>query len=73
MTELTDSLLNGMPNSWSKQAYLQVFEFESITFKKAVNMFENMNISESIYENVVELFYKNYYCRCQPFSSQQAK
>ena len=43
-----------MPNSWSKQAYVQGFYCESISFKKEVNMFEHMEISESIYEDVVE-------------------
>ena len=39
MTELNENLLNSMPNSWSKQAYVQVFYCEYITFKAAVNMF----------------------------------
>ena len=43
-----------MPNSWSKQAYVQGFHFESVTFKNAVNMFERMKIAEYIYEYVVE-------------------
>ena len=47
-----------MPNSWSKQVYVQGFDWESITFKKAVNMFEQMKIVESIYEGVVEPSYK---------------
>ena len=47
-----------MPNSWSKQAYVQGFDCESITFKEAVNMFDCMEISESIYEGVVEPSYK---------------
>ena len=58
VTKLNEILLNIMPNSWSKQAYVQGFDFESITFKKAVNMFEHMEIAESIYEGVVELSYK---------------
>ena len=47
-----------MPNSWSKQAYVQGFYFKYILFKKAVNMFERMEIAESIYKGVVEHFYK---------------
>ena len=47
-----------MPNIWSKQAYVHSFYYESITFKKDVNMFERMEITESIYEVVVEPFYK---------------
>ena len=37
-----------MPNSWSKNVYVQGFDCEYITFKKAVNIFERMEISESI-------------------------
>ena len=43
--------------SWHKQAYVQGFDCESITFKKAGSMFEHMGISESIYEGVVEPYY----------------
>ena len=49
-----------MPNIWSKQAYVQGFDFESITFKKSVNMFERMEISESIYKGVLEPSYKKH-------------
>ena len=31
MKDLSGNLLNIMPNSWSKQAYVQGFDFESIT------------------------------------------
>ena len=58
MMELNDFLLNSMPNSWSKQAYGQGFDCESITFKEAVNMFKHMDISEPIYVGVVEPSYK---------------
>ena len=47
-----------MHNSWSKQAYLQGFDCDSITFKKAFNIFDCMEIAESIYEGVVEPSYK---------------
>ena len=47
-----------MPNSWYRQDYVQGFDCESITFKKAVNNFERMEISESIYEGLVEPYYK---------------
>ena len=53
VTELNEILLNSMPNIWSKQAYVKGFYCESVTFKKAVNMFERMEIAESIYEGVV--------------------
>ena len=58
MAELDKMLLNNMPNRWIKQAYVQVFEFEYITFKAAVvNMFECMEISYYIYLGVPELSY----------------
>ena len=40
--ELNAILLNSTPNIWSRQAYVQGFDCESITFKSAVNMFESM-------------------------------
>ena len=42
VVELNEILLNSMLNRWSKQAYVQGFYYEPITFKAAVNMFENM-------------------------------
>ena len=33
VTELNEILLNSMTNSWSKQAYIQGFDCESINFK----------------------------------------
>ena len=57
-TKLNEILLNSMPNSWSKQAYLKGFDCEYITLKRAVNMFESMEIYESIYEGVEEPSYK---------------
>ena len=59
VTKLNEILLNSMPNRWSKQAYVQGFDLESITSKKVVNMFEHREITESIYEGVVEPSYKN--------------
>ena len=55
---LNKILLNSMYNSWYKQAYVQGFGYESITFKKAINTFERMKIVESIYEGLVETYYK---------------
>ena len=55
VTDLNKSLLNSMPNSWSKQAYVQGFDRDF--FFKAVNIFEKMEISGSIYEGVVEPSY----------------
>ena len=37
MTELNEILLNSMPNSWSKQAYVQGFDWKSFTFKNILN------------------------------------
>ena len=47
-----------MPNSWSKQAYVQGFDCGYIVFKSDVNMFERMEIAEYIFECVVEPSYK---------------
>ena len=47
-----------MPNIWSKKAYVQVLGYEYILSKKAVNMFDQTDIAESIYEGVVEISYK---------------
>ena len=48
-----------MPNRWSKKAYVQGFDCESTLFKKSVNMFEQTDMAEYIYEGVVEPSYKN--------------
>ena len=45
--------LNSMPNRWSKQAYVQGFDCETIT-EKSVDIFELIEILEAIYEGVVE-------------------
>ena len=58
VTELNENLLNSMPNSWSKQAYVQGFYCGNISFKRAVNMFEHMEIAESFYEVVVTPSYE---------------
>ena len=57
VTELNEILINSMPNSWIKQAYVQFFYWKSIDFKESVKMFECMDISESIYEGVEEPSY----------------
>ena len=57
VTKLNEILLNSIPRSWSRQAYVQGFDCESITFKKDVNMFERMEISKSTYKVVVESSY----------------
>ena len=50
--ELNKILLYIRLNEWSKQSYLQGFDFE-IPFKKALNMFKWMEIVELIYEGGV--------------------
>ena len=35
-----------------------MFYFEAVTFKKAINLFEIMEIAENIYEGVLEPYYK---------------
>ena len=42
-----------MPNIWSKKAYVQGLYCEHISFKKYVNIFDQTDIAESIYEGVV--------------------
>ena len=39
MTELNEKHFNSIPNSWIKQASVQVFDCGSITFLNPVNMF----------------------------------
>ena len=38
-------LLKSMPNKWSNHSYVQRFDYESITFKEAVNISERMEIA----------------------------
>ena len=57
MMELNEILLNSMPNSCINQAYVQVFYWGNITFKKDAHVFERMEFSESIYKGVVETSY----------------
>ena len=47
-TKMNEIILNSMPNIWSKKLHVQGFYCEYITFKKAKNMFECMEIAESI-------------------------
>ena len=60
MTALSEILLIIILNIWSRKSYEQGFYFEPVDFKAAVNIFELMEISESIYEGVVEPSYKEY-------------
>ena len=47
-----------MPIIWIRQAYVQKFDCETITFQKDVNIPELMEIEEYVYEGVVEPYYK---------------
>ena len=58
VTELNEIILNRITKSWSKQDHAQGFCYKSISFKKAVNMFEGIEISESIYGGVIQPSYK---------------
>ena len=60
VTEPNEILLNITPNSQIKQAYFQVFDYESINFIAAVNIFERIETEESMYKDVVEPYYKTY-------------
>ena len=57
VTKLNEILSNNIPKIWSKQAYVQGFDGETIYFKNDVNMFERMEIAKSIYEGVVTPYY----------------
>ena len=48
VTEFNEIILNSIPDSWSKQAYVIGFDCEYILFNKAVNMFDRMEIAEYI-------------------------
>ena len=60
VTKLNEIIFNSMPNSRSKQAYMKIFDCEYILFKMAVNMFENMEIVESIYKVINRRWCYNY-------------
>ena len=46
-----------MPNGWRNQTYVRGFDYEFINFKTSKNMFEHMEISETMYEGVLEPSY----------------
>ena len=47
-----------MTNSWSKQVYVQGFDYEYISFKKSIYIFGRMETAEIIYKGVVTPSYK---------------
>ena len=59
ITKLNDILLNSIPDSWSNKVYVHIFYFEYTDFKRDVNMFECMEISEYFYKGSGEHYYKN--------------
>ena len=67
-------LLNITPKIWSRKAYVQSFGCEKIT-KIYGNMFEHMKIVETIYQGIVECFYKNItqaYANCAHHNSKRS-
>ena len=58
VTEINEIILKSIPKIWYRQEYVKGFDCEYIYFKKAVNMFESMEINKSIYEGVVTPSYR---------------
>ena len=52
------TLSNSILNHWSKRSSGHDFDFEPAFLKQAVNIFESLEISENIYEGVLEPSYK---------------
>ena len=48
--ELNKILLHAVINSWARQSYIQGWDFEGRSYKETCDMFERMEIEESIYE-----------------------
>ena len=48
--ELNNIILHAVPNSWTKKAYLQGWDFEGKSFKETCNICERMNVAEQVYE-----------------------
>ena len=57
-TEYNEVTLYSMPNVWSKYAYLQGLDLK-ISYKKEINIFERMDIKESIYKGALKKFLNN--------------
>ena len=55
--ELNAIPFNSTPTRFSKQAHVKRFDCDSITLKISVNMFQRMDIAESIYKCLVEPSY----------------
>ena len=54
---ISEILLWFVPNSWSNQAYLQVFGAETNTSHVVTNLFERCDIVEFTYKGSPERFY----------------
>ena len=54
-SETNEIILYSMNNIWIKQAYLKGF-FSKFPTKRQINIFERMDIAESIYEGLSENF-----------------
>ena len=48
-TQLNGIIFHSMPNGCIRQTYVQGFYFDSVTFKQEIIMYENMEISSSVY------------------------
>ena len=48
--ELKKIILHAVPNSWKKKDYIQVWDSEGRPYKDTRDMFDHMEIVESIYE-----------------------
>ena len=57
-TELNVIILHSILNGCTRQDCGQIFDFEVVTLKKAINMFDHMEVSESIYKGVLYYYYK---------------
>ena len=50
LEELNEILLQSVPSSWARQAYIWGWDFKGRTYKDTCDMFERMEIAEAIYE-----------------------
>ena len=47
---LNEIILHAVLNAWTKQSYLQGWDFELKTYKETFAMFERMEVAEQFYE-----------------------
>ena len=48
MEELNEILLHEVPNGWSKQSYLQGWDFELNTYRETCSIFDHMEVDEQV-------------------------